>query len=218
MKNRLVAHESDEAKQFFDRICVIVSKDENLTKAHGRYLESRILKLIRKAARVHVVNGTEPEFRGLPEAEIADMEGFLREVDVLLPVLGFDLLRSGPALLESATFCFTEAGTSARANEAGGEFVVLSGSTARVEETNTCPEGIRALRRQLVEDGALVEQSDGEFLRFMRDVSFGSPSRAASIVYGGSISGPKYWKVEDSDLSYGEWRKERLAVAEGGSG
>ena len=225
VKKRLVAHDSDEAKQFFDRICVIVSKDENLTKAHGRYLESRILELIRKAARVHPVNATEPDFRGLPEAEIADMEGFLSEVEVLLPVLGFDLLRSGPDAdsgperpPERPTFRLSLAGTSARAKEAGGEFVVLSGSTARVEETNSCPEGIRALRRQLVEDGALAEQSDGEFFRFMRDVSFGSPSRAASIVYGGGISGPQYWKVGDSDLSYGEWRKERLAVAEGGSG
>ena len=219
LKNRLVAHDGDDAKQFFDRICVIVSKDENLTKAHGRYLESRILVLIRKAARAHPVNGTEPEFRGLPEAEIADMEGFLSEVEVLLPVLGFDLLRSGPdAESESALFRFTEAGTSARAKEAGGEFVVLAGSKARVEEVKSCPEGAKALRRQLVEDGALKIEPDGKFYRFVRDVPIGSPSGAASLVYGGSVSGRMYWKVEGSDLSYGEWRDQRLAIAQGGSG
>ena len=226
VKKRLVTHDSDDAKQFFDRICVIVSKDENLTKAHGRYLESRLLSLIRKAARVHAVNGTEPEFRGLPEPEIADMEGFLSEVEVLLPVLGFDLLRRGPdagsgtqiPTHEGPTFLFSQAGTSARAKEAGGEFVVLAGSRARVREIKTCPEGIRASRRQLVEDRALIKEPDGKFYRFERDVPFGSPSGAASIVYGGNANGRQHWKVEGSDLSYGEWRDQRLAVAQGGSG
>ncbi len=226
VKRRLVAHDSDEAKQFFDRICIIVSKDENLTKAHGRYLESRILELIRKAARVHPVNATEPEFGGLPEAEIADMEGFLSEVEVLLPVLGFDLLRSGidtdvgPQAPTDVgpTFRFTEAGTSARAKEAGGEFVVLAGSKARVKEVKSCPEGARALRRQLVEDGALKKEPEGKLYHFVRDVPFGSPSGAASAVYGGSVSGRIYWKVEGSDLNYGEWRDQRLATAREGSG
>ena len=225
VKKRLVTHDSDEAKQFFDRVCVIVSKDENLTKAHGRYLESRILALIRNADRVHPVNATEPEFRGLPESEIADMEGFLSEVEVLLPVLGFDLLRGGPDTEprtqtpppEGPTFRFTRVGTFARAKEVGGEFVVLGGSNARVKETKTCPDGIRALRRQLVEDGVLKEESDGKFLRFMRDVSFGSPSGAASLVHGGSVNGRKHWKVQGSGLSYGEWRDQRLAIAQGGS-
>ena len=226
VKKRLVTHDSDDAKQFFDRICVIVSKDENLTKAHGRYLESRILSLIRKAARVHPVNGTQPEFRGLPEPEIADMERFLSEIEVLLPVLGFDLLRTGSdaesgtqvPTHEGPTFLLTKAGASARAKEADGEFVILAGSRARVKENKTCPEGIRSKRRQLVEDRALIEEPDGEFYRFERNVPFGSPSGAASFVYGGSANGRKHWKVEGADLSYGEWRDQLLAVAQGGSG
>jgi hypothetical protein len=39
------------------------------------------------------VNGTEPSFKGLPGPEIADMERVLDEIQVLLPVLGFDVLR-----------------------------------------------------------------------------------------------------------------------------
>ena len=221
VKNRLVNHDSDEAKQFFDRICVIVSKDENLTKAHGRYLESRMLALIRKAARVHPVNGTQPDLGRLPEAEKADMEGFLSEVEVLLPVLGFDLLRSGPdpgGGPQPPIFRFSQAGTSASAQEAGGEFLVLAGSRARVKEVKSCPKGVRALRRQLVEDGALLKEPDGRHYRFVRDVPFGSPSGAGSIVYGGTVNGRKAWKVEDSDRSYGEWRDQLLAIAQRGSG
>ena len=223
VKNRLVAHDKDDDKQFFTRICVIVSKDENLTKAHGRYLESRILTLIKEAARARLVNNTKPEFHGLPEPEIADMEGFLVEIEVLLPVLGFDLLRGGTGLEfgdgngaeKDPIFEFSQAGAYARAREAGGEFVVLNGSTARVKENKTCPDGIRDLRNQLVEDLALVKEAGGELYRFVRDVPFGSPSGAAATVYGGTANGHKLWRVEGSDLSYGEWRERLLATAQG---
>ncbi len=39
VKTRLAAHDADESKEFFTRAVLIVSKDENLTKAHGRYLD-----------------------------------------------------------------------------------------------------------------------------------------------------------------------------------
>ena len=223
IKKRLISHDGDESKQFFTRICVIVSKDENLTKAHGRYLESRLLVLIEGAARARAVNGIQPQFRGLPEPEIADMEGFLSEIGVLLPVLGFDLLREGADAepsrnVESGkrpTFLLAQAGISARAREAGGEFVVLAGSRARVKEIKTCPDGLGTLRRELVEDRVLAQEPGGEFYRFERDVPFGSPSGAASFVYGGNLNGRKRWKVEGSNLSYGEWRDKRLAAARG---
>jgi hypothetical protein len=93
VKSRLAAHDADEAKEFFTRAVLIVSKDENLTKAHGRYLESRMIAAIRGAGRAKLVNGTEPPFKGLPEPEIADMERVLDEIEILLPVLGFDVLR-----------------------------------------------------------------------------------------------------------------------------
>jgi hypothetical protein len=93
VKTRLMHHDADEAKEFFTRAVLIVSKDETLTKAHGRYLESRIIASIRAAGRAKLVNSTEPPFKGLPEPEIADMERVLDEIEIILPVLGFDLLR-----------------------------------------------------------------------------------------------------------------------------
>jgi hypothetical protein len=93
VKTRLAAHDADETKEFFTRAVLIVSKDENLTKAHGRYLESRIIAAIRGAGRAKLMNSTEPPFKGLPEPEIADMERVLDEIEILLPVLGFDVLR-----------------------------------------------------------------------------------------------------------------------------
>lgn len=224
VRNRLAAHDADENKQFFTRICLIVSKDENLTKAHGRYLESRVIELIRVAKRTNLLNGTEPESRGLPESEVADMEGFLAEVEVLLPVLGFDVLRPAAQAApgdvsatpeQEVVFTFTEAGTNARAKEVAGEFVVLSGSLARAKETNTCPHGIKLLRQRLLNEGVLAPEPDGEHYRFTRDVGFGSPSGAGALVYGGSVNGRLYWKELKTGKSYGELRARELKIAQG---
>lgn len=223
VRNRLATHDSDENKQFFTRVCLVVSKDENLTKAHGRYLEGRLIELIGVARRANLLNGNEPEPRGLPESEVADMEGFLAEIEVLLPVLGFDVLRPAAQAApgEGATlpdeqmiFAFTEAGTNARAKEVAGEFVVLAGSFVRAKETNTCPHGIKVRRQQLLEEGALVIEPDGEWYRFTRDVAFGSPSGAGALVYGGSVNGRVYWKEVQSGKSYGELRAKELMLAQ----
>jgi hypothetical protein len=228
VKTRLAAHDADESKEFFTRVVLIVSKDENLTKAHGRYLESRIIAAIRGAGRAKLVNVTEPPFKGLPEPEIADMERVLDEIEILLPVLGFDVLRpagqeagapsriaSAGALIAAAAdhdplFTFTEAGTDAKAREASDEFVVLAGSRAKRQEVPSCGEGLKRRRAQLIADGVLVPADDVKFLRFTADTAFDSPSGAAGTVYGGNVSGNRYWKHANTGQGYGDWRKRRI--------
>lgn len=230
VRTRLAAHDADEAKDFFTRAVLIVSKDENLTKAHGRYLESRIIAAIRGAGRAKLVNGTEPPFKGLPEPEIADMERVLDEIEVLLPVLGFDILRpagqeagaasaaptkSDPGKLptmgaEGPVFTFTESGADAKAREANGEFVVLAGSLAKRQEVPSCPEPVKRRRAEMIAEGALAITPDGKFLSFTADTAFDSPSGASRVVYGGNVSGPRYWKHAATGQTYGDWRKSQI--------
>lgn len=230
VRTRLAAHDSDESKDFFTRAVLIVSKDENLTKAHGRYLESRVIAAIRGAGRAKLVNSTEPPFKGLPEPEIADMERVLDEIEVLLPVLGFDILR--PAGQEAGAtsapppkaepgkpvtvsvggpiFTFTESGADAKAREANGEFVVLAGSLAKRQEVPSCAEPLKRRRAEMIAEGALEITPDGKFLRFAADTAFDSPSGASRVVYGGNVSGPRYWKHAATGQTYGDWRKSQI--------
>jgi hypothetical protein len=232
VKTRLKAHDADESKDFFTKVVLIVSKDENLTKAHGRYLESRLITAIRGAGRAKLVNATEPPFKGLPEMEIADMERMLDEIEVLLPVLGFDVLRpagyeaaiselkksgeltASTTSSDDAVFVFTEAGTNARAREVNGEFVVLAGSIAKREEVPSCNEGLRRRRAQLVADGILSPTNDGKSLLFTKETAFDSPTGAAGVVYGGNVSGPQFWKHAATGKSYREWRAGILVMKE----
>ncbi|GAA0547835.1 hypothetical protein FHS83_000917 [Rhizomicrobium palustre] len=95
---RLTQHNRDDAKAFWEFTCIITSKDANLTKAHVRYLESRLISLAVKEARARLWNGTAPDYGFLPEADIADMEYFVLQLQTLLPVLGLDYFRATPQL------------------------------------------------------------------------------------------------------------------------
>jgi hypothetical protein len=75
---RLYQHNKE--KDFWERFVAVTSKDMNLTKAHVRYLEGRLIGMLKTARKVAVENSNAPDFRLLPEADIADMEAFLEEI------------------------------------------------------------------------------------------------------------------------------------------
>jgi hypothetical protein len=81
-------------KDSWDRAIVLTSKDANLTKAHARYLESRFITLATQARRSRLLNGTAPALLPLPEADVSDMEYFIAQAKIILPVLGVNILRS----------------------------------------------------------------------------------------------------------------------------
>ena len=99
---RLKQHSQDEKKEFWRRTVIITSKDSNLTKAHVRYLESRLIQVIKQAKRAILKNGTDPETPQLPEPDIADMEYFLEQIKILLPVLGFSFTTEPPTIKTSS--------------------------------------------------------------------------------------------------------------------
>jgi hypothetical protein len=45
------------------------------------------------------------------------------------------------------------------------------------------------------------------------DVSFHSPSAAASVVMARASNGRKNWRVKGTGQMYGEWQEEKLAKA-----
>lgn len=93
---RLATHSRDENKAFWETTCIITNKDSNLTKAHVRYLESRLIQIAKRAGLAKLQNGTAPEYGYLPESDVADMEYFLEQLQTLLPALGIHFLRLTP--------------------------------------------------------------------------------------------------------------------------
>ncbi|MGB7443946.1 MAG: GIY-YIG nuclease family protein [Coleofasciculaceae cyanobacterium] len=220
---RLTDHNKKEDKDFWVKTAVIISKDENLTKAHVRYLESKLIQLAKQAGIVNLVNGTEPEIVGLPESDIADMNFFLSQVQILLPVLGFSFSLPVPtpeSLNEEESessikdispvfyMSMSREEISAKAQEINGEFVILKDSQARQDEADSCPTIAKNQREQLKINGKLINEDT--YLRFTENVSFSSPSTAAAVISGSSRNGRETWKVEKTNQTYKDWQQEKI--------
>ena len=71
-------------------------------------------------------------------------------------------------------------------------FLVFKESEFSQTETNSCPSGIRKLRKKLVDEGKVQNGV------FQEDVLFTSPSTAAACVMGASENGKKVWLYPDN--------------------
>lgn len=197
IRERLKQHKT---KEFWISAIVFVSKDENLTKAHVRYLESRLLTEAAQVGRL-VLEQNQAGGSKLPESDREDMEVFLSRIRQLLPALGSDLLIpvAQPAAKQQSggiLFCRMK-GAEGRGHRTPDGFVVLQGSTAVLQERNSAKRWryVITLRKQLIADGTLV-QKDG-FYQFTKDVEFSSPSAAAAVIEGGSANGLIDWRTKD---------------------
>jgi len=85
-------------RAFWETAVVVTTSDEALTKGHVRYLEARLIEMIKNAGRVVLDNTQMPDAdrRRLPEADRSNMEAFLASLKVILPVIGLDLLKPRP--------------------------------------------------------------------------------------------------------------------------
>ena len=130
IRDRLKQH---KVKDFWSSVVVFVSKDENLTKAHVRYLENRLLQEAKSVGRYSLEN-TNSSNPKLPESDREDMEVYLSRIRQVLPVLGSDLLSpisgSGrPAQSQPQLFCKIKNALATGRRTEGG-FVVFAKSTA----------------------------------------------------------------------------------------
>jgi len=179
VKPRLDQHARN--KDFWTHAVVFTSKDSNLNMAHVQRLESRLVELASTAKRSASENGNMPAPPSLSEAEEAFAEGFLDDILLCLPILGYALFESAEA---------------AGADTAAG-FVVRAGSKA-VSDDKMAPSthaNMREVREELIRQKVLF--ADGDCLRLVQDYLFASPSLAAGVMLGRPANGRVEWKTAD---------------------
>lgn len=222
---RLSTHNSNEsgrdAKAFWTDTVVLISKDENLTKSHARYVEACLIRNAGSNPRWTLPNTRMPsnDAGKLPLPDRAAMDEFVDQTKTLVGALGWDVFREmrgrppqltpteesmpQPEPSESPKFFFRGEGFSAEMVVGfSGDFIVQAGSKARLRTTSTIPKGTTTLRSTLVEKGVLRE--DGTFLLFTSNFSFSSVSAAAAAVIGASANGRILWKLPDGS-TYADW-------------
>ncbi|MHC8392286.1 GIY-YIG nuclease family protein [Pseudomonas sp. LB3P93] len=217
--------EDQGGKDFWERVCLVTSKDLNLTKAHVKYLESWLMRIARSAGHCIVVNGTAHEYDNLPESDRADMAFFLDQIRIVLPALGFDFLRevTKPSQISETTgvgistvsqspvFELTSKTRliKALAQEIDGEFFVLKNSDASERWTST-PHNYQTLYTRVVSEGVLPKTANG-LRKFADDYAFNSPSAAAAVVLGRNANGRTEWTVQGSGQTYAAWQDQQIA-------
>ena len=197
IRDRIKSHVE---KDFWNQVLYFVSKDENLTKAHVRYLEGKLIEQARRSGRAIVTNDKGSGSR-LPESDREDMEIFLEKINQLLPVLGVELLVPAAAIAIGESerrklFCEIK-GLKAVGHLTPNGFLVLKSSRAVLTERASSHKWPWALnmRQRLKDEGVLEVQ--GEYLVFLQDTEFTSPSSAAAVIHGGHANGLTAWKDKD---------------------
>lgn len=200
------------AERDFESVVCFSSKDDTLTKAHVKYLESRLIQLAKEANTSRVENGNSPRGAKLSEADISDMDYFVEQIKLILPVVGIHALVSAtqhsPVPLKHAPgqreFKVKSTTLKATMVEVDGAFVVRAGSEASVATSKSIAPGWLNIRKKLLEAGVLQQRSDRYV--FVEDASFSSPSAASSVVLGRQAPGPVSW-VSDGK-TYKEFQAE----------
>jgi hypothetical protein len=211
-------------KDFWSEVIFFVSKDENLTKSHVKYLESRTVQIANKIKRYKIENGNIPQTAALPPADRDAMEEFLIYIKLLIGILGHKLLeevtstKSIPITTNTQSNVFNTTNANlelffnAKNLKAYGlltdeGLVVLDNSEASFIQTSKLQIGYRELRESLINDGTLKKV--GEKLIFQKNQLFYSPSAAACVIAGTSRNGRDDWK-DITGLSLNEIEKKNL--------
>lgn len=194
IRNRIKGHLE---RDFWKSVVFFVSKDENLTKAHIKYLEGKLIETARSVGRYELENA-QASGAHLPESDAADMDVFLSRMEQLLPILGQEFLKpvmKNELKSKKSDMLHCEIkGLKAIGRLTENGFVVLKGSEAVLEERPSTQKYQYAanLRASLKSEGIVEVQSDR--LVFITDQEFSSPSAAAAVIHGGQANGLTAWK------------------------
>jgi|TARA_B100001057_G_scaffold406833_1_gene420384 hypothetical protein len=170
---RLLSH--DRKKEFWNEVVIFANKDDNLSKSHIKYLESRLESLAKKADRYQLENGNSPTQSSLSRSEREAMEELLEDIRLFLGTLGYPILE--PLIQSSTTqltnapapapespsneeFTFTVHKLVARGVQTDEGFVLKKGSTASKTNTDSLSTKLVKLKEQLIADGRLITEDD----------------------------------------------------------
>ena len=179
---------------------VYIGESENILNRLRliRYLEDRLVTKTKQCGRYTVLTKNTYGSTKLKESQIASMDEFLENVEVLLNALGFRVLVPvAQATPQTILLMCTGSNASAQGFVSSAGFTVLSGSKVSdhvAQHFTPDKHKYAALRLSLETDGTI------ESGIFTKDYEFSAPSAASSVVLGRSSSGSKEWRATDGTM------------------
>lgn len=187
-------------KDFWNETIVFVSKDDNLNKAHIKYLENRLFEIASSVKRYKIENTITPTQSSISESDKSEMEEFIENIRILVNALGhklFEEKRENQNIANKPSQEFTLTNPRENASAIGiptsEGFVVFKGSFFSTTTTPKIPVGLLKIREELIRTGKAVLV--GENYQLTEDHLFNSPSQAAGVILGKSANGLTEWRI-----------------------
>lgn len=189
---RLKQH--NKQKDWWNYTLVCISKTQEFTKAHVKYLEWYGHQQAKKAGRYMLENGNVPPKAHISEPVIADLMDHFQSIQTLTSTLGYPLFEQ----IQKGTSKSNLLTCKGPAAKATGEytddgFVVFKGSLVRKAFGKATHKYIKVIQAALIEDG-ILESHDDNSLIYTKDKIFPSPSQAAALVLSRNANGWIEWK------------------------
>lgn len=181
--------------EFWSEAVVFISKDENLNKAHVKYLESKLYDIAKSVKRYTIINSSTPTCPAISESEQAVMTEFISNLRILINTLGYKVLEplADPKEKQKNLYFIKAArGANGKAVVTNEGVVVIEGSEIATSTVPSMASAFVNQRQKLIGQG-VIKKSDGKLV-FTKDYLFSSPSTAAAIVMGRNANGRIEWK------------------------
>lgn len=190
-------------KDFWTEAIVFISKDENLNKAHIKYLENRLFEIAQKVNRYQIENHAVPTQSSISESDRSEMEEFLENIRILINTLGHKVFeekreaKSFEKQQKETFFLKSGKGADAQGEPTADGFVVFKGSKATKKTVPSMTQNFLRLRVEIIENGIFIPDAEGTGFELSEDFVFTSPSTAAAMILGRNANGLTEWKLRD---------------------
>ena len=196
----------NKTKTFWKTAIFCISKSQNFTQAHIRYLEWYCMQQAKEVGRYDLDNGQLPtNSTHVPEPMIAELLDIFDTMRMLISTLGYPVFE--PIVKPSAPshmFYAYGGGSDGKGELVEDGFVIFEGSRARIEVAPSATNSVIPKREKLIVSG-IMEERDGQYI-FTQDYLFTSPSTAAAVVLGRSANGWIEWKDEQGQTLHDVYR------------
>lgn len=198
LSSRLTSH--NKTKEYWERALIVTSRTNSMTQTHSLFLEWYCIQAVRKAGRYTDQNGNSGSRPHTPAPLEADCLEMFETASTLLATLGHPLfsplkMDDGKPDDDELFFC-TGSDSDGRGLYTQEGFVVLKGSSGRLESVPSMQKSTHLKARQRIIDAGIMKNEGGRLV-FQKDHLFKSPSMAAIILMGRHANGWTDWKNKD---------------------
>ncbi|MHB8106834.1 MAG: GIY-YIG nuclease family protein [Candidatus Cryosericum sp.] len=199
---RLQEHKRNPDKDYWREAVVFTTSNNSFGPTEISYLENRFCGLATEAKRYIVKNGNDPTSGNTTEEKASELEEFVDNAKIVMGALGYrvfePLIKKLPMLVsppvaerdEKPMLHIIRSGANAKSRLTDEGIVVLAGSVIRKNLVPSCPDHVKAMRKDEKDN---IDSNNV----LLKDLLFRTPSSASAFVLGAPTNGNIEWKTDD---------------------